>query len=141
MGSIYHCNMTAQETRVLEELRLRMAKEMGVTVVGNRVTGRFSFDGELCDVHMIVEHIDTPKELGGYPVRTIVRIETNPDPDGNFQMILPGWNSGTLIPMNLAMLPMHMRPLIKQNFRCHVMAPMNAEYIAEIYHFENWETS
>lgn len=62
MPSIYEMEHTPEVERVLEEMRTRLAKQFGVTVTGNRCTVRWNMDGQLVDVHMIIENVTTPEE-------------------------------------------------------------------------------
>jgi hypothetical protein len=48
--------------KVLDGMRLKMAEVFGVTVTGNRCTVRWTMDGQLVDVHMIIENVTTPDE-------------------------------------------------------------------------------
>lgn len=43
-------------------LRSKIANIAGVTLTGNRLTVRWYRDGELVDVHMIIESVTTPEE-------------------------------------------------------------------------------
>lgn len=63
MGSIYKCNMNSDEASVLEELRTKIAGVAGVTLTGNRLTVRWYKDGQLVNVHMLIESVYTPKEV------------------------------------------------------------------------------
>lgn len=51
---------TAEEAEVLETMRQRIAKEFGVTLMDNRVTVRWTHDGEMVDVTMEIREITTP---------------------------------------------------------------------------------
>lgn len=62
MSSIYHCRMEADETAVLEQLRQKIATIAGVTLVGHRLTIRWTMNGQLVDVHTIIESVTTPEE-------------------------------------------------------------------------------
>lgn len=62
MGSIYKCKMDSSESKVLEELRSKIAVIAGVTLTGNRLTVRWNQDGALVDVHMLIESVTTPEE-------------------------------------------------------------------------------
>jgi hypothetical protein len=63
MGHLYRCEYTSEEKKVLEQLRLAISSTgMGATLQGNRLTTRFYVDGELCDVHMVIDNVDTPEE-------------------------------------------------------------------------------
>lgn len=63
MGSIYKCRMDSDEAKVLEELRSKIADVAGVTLTGNRLTVRWHKDGQLVNVHMLIERVSTPEEV------------------------------------------------------------------------------
>jgi hypothetical protein len=61
MGAIYKCEMTKQEAEIVEIARQKIASTgIGITLTGNRMTVRFYHEGELVDVHMIIESVNTP---------------------------------------------------------------------------------
>lgn len=63
MGHLYRYECTEEERDVLERLRLEISSTgMGVTLQGNRLTIRFYVDGELCNIHMLIDSVDTPEE-------------------------------------------------------------------------------
>lgn len=62
MSSIYHCKMEADVAAVLEQLRQKIATIAGVTLIGNRLTIRWTMNGQLVDVHTIIENVTTPEE-------------------------------------------------------------------------------
>lgn len=62
MPSIYEMEHSKEVAYVLEEMRQKVGKEFGVTLVGNRLTVRWNMDGQLVDVHMIIESVTTPTE-------------------------------------------------------------------------------
>ncbi len=64
MPAIYEMEHAPAVRRVLDEMRHRLATLFGVTVTGNRCTVRWSMDGKLVDVHMIIENVTTPEESG-----------------------------------------------------------------------------
>lgn len=50
---------TAKVGKILEALRLKIAKEAGVTLVGNRLTVRWNMpDRKMAQVHMIIENVE-----------------------------------------------------------------------------------
>jgi hypothetical protein len=48
--------------QVLETMRSRLTKEMGVTIAGNRVTVRFTERGYRRQVHMVILEVDDGME-------------------------------------------------------------------------------
>jgi hypothetical protein len=60
MPSVYQMKHEPEVEKVLEAMRLKLAQEFGVTVTGNRCTVRWNMDGQLVDVHMIIENVSTP---------------------------------------------------------------------------------
>lgn len=62
MASVYKMDHELEVAEVLERMRLNLSEAFGVTIVGNRCTLRWNMDGQLVDVHMIVENVTTPKE-------------------------------------------------------------------------------
>ena len=60
--TLYKTLPDAEVDRVLEVLRQKISQVAGVTLNGNRLTVRWNMDGELVDVHMIVESVTTPTE-------------------------------------------------------------------------------
>lgn len=69
MPSIYQMTHEPQVEKTIEEMRLKLSKEFGVTVVGNRCTVRWHIDGQLVDVHMIIENVTTPDEAREHMLR------------------------------------------------------------------------
>jgi hypothetical protein len=62
MPSVYEMEHSKEVAYVLEQMRQKVGKEFGVTLVGNRLTVRWNMDGQLVDVHMIIESVTTPTE-------------------------------------------------------------------------------
>lgn len=62
MASIYEMSHSPEIAAVLEELRTKIGQVAGVTITGNRCTVRWNMNGQLVDVHMIIESITTPEE-------------------------------------------------------------------------------
>jgi GrpB-like predicted nucleotidyltransferase (UPF0157 family) len=64
MSSLYHLteHYIQDELEVLNELRDKIAKVAGVTLVGNRLTIRWYKDGQFVDVHMLIEGVRTVDE-------------------------------------------------------------------------------
>lgn len=62
MPSVYEMEHNPKVAEVLERMRAKMAEVFGVTVTGNRCTVRWNMDGQLVDVHMIIENVTTPDE-------------------------------------------------------------------------------
>ena len=62
MPSVYQMKHEPEVEKVLEAMRVKLAQEFGVTVTGNRCTVRWNMDGQLVDVHMIIENVSTPTE-------------------------------------------------------------------------------
>ena len=52
--------LSLRQRGILEDLRIMLSKEAGVTLIGNRLTIRYRHpdDGTLCEVHTIIEYID-----------------------------------------------------------------------------------
>ncbi len=62
MPDIYEMQHKGEVAEVLEHMRLTLAHSFGVTVMGNRVTLRTYWKGELVDVHMAILRVTTPSE-------------------------------------------------------------------------------
>lgn len=62
MASIYEMGHSYEVETVLKSMTLKIANEFGVTRQGNRLTVRWYVDGELVDVHMIIENVTTVVE-------------------------------------------------------------------------------
>jgi Ni,Fe-hydrogenase III large subunit len=62
MPSVYEMEHSKEVAYVLEQMRQKVGKEFGVTLVGNRLTVRWNMDGQLVDAHMIIESVTTPTE-------------------------------------------------------------------------------
>lgn len=67
ISSVYlKLDSDGETAEVIELMRVKLAKEFGVTVVGNRCTLRWwkraPHDGHLVQVHMIIEEVTTPSE-------------------------------------------------------------------------------
>lgn len=62
MPTVY-LDIDKETADVLEQMRLKLAKEFGVTVVGNRCTVRWYDEQQnLLQVHMVIENVTTPSE-------------------------------------------------------------------------------
>lgn len=62
MPSVYKMEHPPEVKEVLEEMRTKMSKQFGITLVGNRCTVRWNMGNHLVDVHMIIENVSTPLE-------------------------------------------------------------------------------
>lgn len=55
---------------LLEEMRNKLAKEFGVTLIGNRCTLRWLMDDQFVNVHMIIAEATTAEESLEHSERT-----------------------------------------------------------------------
>lgn len=62
MPSLYKMKHEPEVEEILEEMRKKISHEFGVTLVGNRLTVRWTKDGQLVDCHMIIENVTTVEE-------------------------------------------------------------------------------
>ena len=62
MPSLYEMEYPAGVKPVLEGMRKNIAKTMGVTLTGNRLTVRFTQDDKNVDIHMIIASVTTPED-------------------------------------------------------------------------------
>ena len=65
MGEIYKAHTTEREAEMLEFMRSEIAKKFGVTLIGNRLTLRWTMpDGEYADAHMVIINVRADSEIG-----------------------------------------------------------------------------
>jgi hypothetical protein len=62
MPSLYKMSYEPEVADVLEEMRKKVASQFGVTLVGNRLTLRWTKDGQTVSVHAIIAEVVTPAE-------------------------------------------------------------------------------
>ena len=62
MPSVYRVEHESEVGETLEDMRVKLAKEFGVTLTGNRVTLNWHKDGQLVSAHMIIDEVITPRE-------------------------------------------------------------------------------
>ena len=65
MGEIYKCQITTEEEALLEVMRSRIGRDLGVTLNGNRLTLRWYQEGKLVDVHAVILRVGKDGDDGG----------------------------------------------------------------------------
>lgn len=71
MSSIYETVHEPEVERVLSSLSAKIGKQCGITLQGNRLTVRWYIDGELVDVHMLIENVTTVTEAVNEQLKAI----------------------------------------------------------------------